>query len=120
VSRTYEYEKKTRGTTFKLHLIYTISQYIAHILKCFGLIYRTEFIDYFIIEQDNKSSEETIIPYVEALAKFRDIIKNAASIDKDLVSVLKQCDALRDEVLPYLGVKLEDRGKGNVNIVIEY
>jgi cysteinyl-tRNA synthetase len=118
ISRTYEYETKTRGTTFKIHLIYSISQFIAFITKSFGLVYRTEFIDYFIIDQESKSSEDTLAPYIDVISKFRDSIKQAASVEKDLSSVLKLCDVLRDEVLPELGIKLEDRGKGNVNYFI--
>ena len=48
ISKVYEYETKTRNTALKIHLIYNFTQHISFICKCFGLIYRTEFIDYFI------------------------------------------------------------------------
>ena len=112
ISKTYEYEAKTKGSSLKLHLIYSVAKYVAKITQSFGLIYRTEFIDYFILGDNQQSSEEVLAPYIEALTNFRDNIKSAASIDKDLIKVLKTCDQLRDEVLPYLGVKIEDKGKG--------
>jgi cysteinyl-tRNA synthetase len=115
ISKTYEYELKTRNTTLKLHLIYIVAQYISFISKCFGLVYKTEFIDYFIYETEGKTKESKISPFVDIISKFRDSIKSAAA-DKDHVKVLKACDELRDEILPDLGVKLEDRGKGNPSV----
>ena len=81
-------------------------------MKSFGLVYRTEFIDYFILDSNQQNSEQILTPYIETLTKFRDQIKNAAGIDKDLTKIFKICDELRDDVLPYLGVKIEDKGKG--------
>jgi cysteinyl-tRNA synthetase len=115
VSRTYEYELKTRNTTLKLHMIYLVAQYVSFISKCLGLVYKTEFIDYFIYETEGKTEESTISPFVEIISKFRDTVK-AAGVEKDHVKVLKACDELRDDILPHLGVKLEDRGKGNPSV----
>jgi cysteinyl-tRNA synthetase len=115
ISRTYEYEFKTRSTTLKLHLIYLISQYVSFISKCLGLVYKTEFIDYFIYEAEGETEESTISPFVEVISKFRDTVKSAG-VEKDHIKVLKACDELRDDILPYLGVKLEDRGKGNPSV----
>jgi cysteinyl-tRNA synthetase len=112
ISKTYDYETKTRGNTFKIHIIYSIAQYVSFLMKSFGLVYRTEFIDYFILDSNQQNSEQILTPYIETLTKFRDQIKNAAGIDKDLTKIFKICDELRDDVLPYLGVKIEDKGKG--------
>jgi cysteinyl-tRNA synthetase len=111
ISKTYEYQKNTQDGSFKLHLAYNIGQFIAFITKCFGLIYKTEFIEYFIYDTEGKTDESTFEPFVDTIAKFRTLIKESAQ-DKDLMKVLEACDALRDEILPQLGVKLEDRGKG--------
>lgn len=113
VKRTYEYEAKTRNSTLKVHLIYLVSQYISSITKCLGLVYKTEFIDYFIYETEGKNDESILAPFVDVISQFRDNVK-AAAFEKDHIKVLKACDDLRDNVLPHLGVKLEDRGKGNV------
>jgi cysteinyl-tRNA synthetase len=112
ISKTYDYELKTRSTSFKLHIAFSIAQFIAHILKSLGLVFRNEFLDYFIVDSNQQTSEEVLTPYIDAAVKFRDSIKTAASIDKDLVKVLKLCDELRDDVYPYLGIKIEDQGKG--------
>jgi hypothetical protein len=45
-----------------------------------------------------------------ALSKYRDNIKEKASEGPG--SILKLSDELRDDILPYLGIRLEDRGKG--------
>jgi len=114
ISQAYDYEKKARDTTFKIFLIFNIAQYIAFITKCLGLIYKTEFIEYFITSSDEGSRENFVSPYIETIAKFRDSIKTIAATEKDFVKILKKCDELRDEVMPQLGVKIEDRGKGFV------
>ena len=113
INKTYEYEAKTRGTTFKIHIIYSVASYVSFIMKSFGLVYRTEFIEYFILDSTQQNSEQILTPYIDTLTKFRDTIKNAAAVDKDLTKILKLCDELRDDVLPYLGIKIEDKGKGN-------
>lgn len=112
ISKTYDYEQKTRTTSFKLHTAFSIAQFVAHILKSLGLVYKNEFLEYFIVDSNQQTSEEVLSPYIDASVKFRDSIKYAASIDKDLIKVLKLCDGLRDDVYPYLGVKIEDQGKG--------
>jgi len=118
ISKAYEYEKKTRGTTFKIFFIFNIAQYVSFITKCLGLIYKTEFIEYFITSSDEGSKETFVTPYIDAIAKFRDNIKTIAATEKDCIKILKKCDELRDEIMPHLGVKIEDRGKGIVNIIL--
>jgi len=51
-----------------------------------------------------------LAPILDALAAFRDDVRRA----DDLKAVLAKCDALRDDVLPDLGVRLEDKGSGSV------
>jgi hypothetical protein len=47
---------------------------------------------------------------MDVLLKFRDQIKEKAGEGpKELFNL---CDVLRDDILPHLGVRLEDRGKG--------
>jgi hypothetical protein len=55
-----------------------------------------------------------VSPFVDVIARYRDLMKTIASVDKDLIMILKKCDELRDDILPTLGVKIEDRGKGMV------
>lgn len=48
------------------------------------------------------------MPYLTALSQFRDAVRENAR-DLKATEILKLCDQLRDEVLPNLGVRLEDR-----------
>jgi cysteinyl-tRNA synthetase len=54
--------------------------------------------------------EETIAPLMNVLLKFRDQVKEKAGDGQG--SLFKLCDELRDDILPHLGVRLEDRAKG--------
>lgn len=47
---------------------------------------------------------------MNSLAKFRDDIKNPAN-NSDQKAIFRICDELRDDVLPFLGIRLEDKGK---------
>lgn len=48
------------------------------------------------------------MPYLTALSQFRDSVRENAR-DLKATDILKLCDQLRDEILPNLGVRLEDR-----------
>ena len=48
------------------------------------------------------------MPYLTALADFRDSVRKEA-IPIKASNILKTCDSLRDDVLPELGVRLEDK-----------
>jgi len=111
ISKSYDYETKSKNN-LKVHIIYSIAQFVAHITKSFGLIYRTEFIDFFIFDSAQGSTEQILAPFVDAMSKFRDNVKTNAAVNKDPIKILKICDEFRDDVLPYLGIKIEDKGKG--------
>lgn len=49
-----------------------------------------------------------IMPYLEILGGFRDNIRTKARSIK-ATDILTECDKLRDEILPNVGVRLEDR-----------
>lgn len=48
---------------------------------------------------------------MNALVTYRDQVKNNAKDGHQ--AMFKISDELRDDVLPYLGVKIEDKGQGN-------
>ena len=114
IKKTYEYQEKAEKVkTLKLHLIYTVGKYISDILKCLGLVYNTDFVDYFRTSGEgdsNKNAEEILTPYMDVLTKFRHEVKNAIVVEKDEKKILKLCDQLRDDILPELGVRIEDKG----------
>lgn len=57
---------------------------------------------------NNEDIETILMPYVDVLAEFRNSIRNHARSLK-AHDILKLCDDLRDEILPNLGVRLEDK-----------
>lgn len=51
--------------------------------------------------------EQVVMPYLDVLASFRDQVRVIARREKQR-DVLALCDDVRDNVLPNLGVRLED------------
>jgi cysteinyl-tRNA synthetase len=95
----------------KVPLVRQVSKFVFHILKCFG-IYEDGDFPSVVGSGDGESSasyEETITPLMNVLLKFRDQVKRGATSDGK--EILKLCDELRDDILPYLGIQLEDKGK---------
>jgi len=52
--------------------------------------------------------EEILTPILDALIDFRSSVRDKARA-KDVGGVLDECDAFRDDALPPLGIRLEDR-----------
>ncbi|GAB0099473.1 Cysteine--tRNA ligase, cytoplasmic [Sergentomyia squamirostris] len=52
--------------------------------------------------------EELLMPYLRTMADFRSSVRESAREVK-ATEILKLCDQLRDELLPPLGVRLEDK-----------
>ena len=63
IKKTYEYHDKCeQKKSLKLHLVYGVAKYISDILKCLGLVYNTEFVDYFrLSESDGGKNAEEIL-----------------------------------------------------------
>lgn len=93
----------------KLTLLLKVANYIQYILQCFGVIGDPQ-LGFGGVKENQVDEETAITPFMNVLSKFRDDIKaNAATDPKTIFGV---CDKLRDEVLPNLGIRLEDKGKG--------
>lgn len=119
IKKTYEYQDKCASRkALKIHLVYGVAKYISDILKCLGLVYNTEFVDYFKLNESDggKNAEEILTPFINVITEFRGEIKDTCIIDKEVKKVLTICDKLRDDVLPNLGVRIEDKGKGEKSI----
>jgi cysteinyl-tRNA synthetase len=105
--------------TPNLSLLRSIAAYVTDMFRIFGLI-DTDSIG-FSLKSDTGSEtnfEENITPLLDAFAQFRDDIRtisrdalNNKELTKDALAqlVLQKCDQVRDDVLPQLGVRLEDR-----------
>ncbi|CAI5438832.1 unnamed protein product [Caenorhabditis angaria] len=115
LGNSYIMEKEKEGSIPNSLLIRNIAAYITSLLKMFGAI--PEFSDIgFVNEDENAASgttgsfnkEAVVMPYLTALAEFREKVRNIAKEHK-IIGILEECDALRDKILPELGVRLEDR-----------
>lgn len=87
-----------------------IANYYTKMCKSFGLISDNKIG--FSDGQDNGqlSTEDIVMPYLEALANFRSSVRDMAlsRTPKD-VDILNKCGEIRDVVMPNLGVRFEDK-----------
>ena len=104
-------------------LLRSIAVYITQILKVFGVIDGSDDFGFGSGSgaggSGAASAEAASEPYIETLVSFREQVRNAAleaAKGGDAAAVIKAilatCDDLRDEVLPTVGVRLEDRSGG--------
>uniref|UniRef100_A0A8D8LS95 Cysteine--tRNA ligase, cytoplasmic n=1 Tax=Cacopsylla melanoneura TaxID=428564 RepID=A0A8D8LS95_9HEMI len=98
-----------RGTPNQL-LLRDIAAYVTKILSVFGCIGDVKSIGFPLSGSGTESTnlEELVLPYLTILAEFRDNIRTEARVIR-AGEILSQCDRLRDEVLPNVGVRLEDK-----------
>ncbi|XP_050676965.1 cysteine--tRNA ligase, cytoplasmic [Leptidea sinapis] len=90
-------------------LLVTAARYVTDMLHIFGAIDGPRGLIGFPVGDTNVCLEEVVMPYLEALSTFRGSVREAARGAGSGPSVLALCDELRDDVLPALGVRLEDK-----------
>jgi cysteinyl-tRNA synthetase len=106
-------------------LIEKVTRYVCRILNTVGL---AEYADEFACAGSSNSSgiaqsnrDELVMPYLQVLSNFRDKMRvlakstTSGSTGNDLLSI---CDELRDDILPDLGVLLDDRDEGRALVKI--
>ncbi|VDD92361.1 unnamed protein product [Enterobius vermicularis] len=120
LGNAYILEMERQGTIPNCLLLRNIAAYITWLLKVFGAIpygYEIGFpVETRSLFSDSisygggpsTSTEALLMPYLTALADFREKVRNIAREHK-VAGILEECDRLRDEILPELGVRLEDR-----------
>ncbi|XP_063710173.1 cysteine--tRNA ligase, cytoplasmic [Culicoides brevitarsis] len=90
-------------------LLRRIAMYVTDILNIFGAISGPRGgIGFPMKGSSDGNLEDIVMPYLTPLAEFRNAIREHARTLK-ATEILKLCDQLRDETLPNLGVRLEDR-----------
>lgn len=107
-SNTYIADKKS---LVNLQLLEEIAIYITDLLQVFGAIEKPKkSIGFPSISSGNEAvnKEEILMPYLSALADFRKDVRDHAR-EVNASTILKLCDELRDEILPNLSVRLEDK-----------
>lgn len=93
-------------------LVHSAAAYVTRILTLFGAAETSSGIGWGTQHGggDSKTSSESLA-YLQLLADFRLRVREKARNVK-AVEVLAECDSLRDDRLPELGVRLEDREDG--------
>ncbi|KAM8814082.1 cysteine--tRNA ligase, cytoplasmic [Rhynchonycteris naso] len=89
-------------------LLESIALYLTHMLKIFGAIEEDSSLGFPVGGSGSSLDlEGTVMPYLQVLSDFREGVRKIAR-DKKVPEVLQLSDALRDDILPELGVRLED------------
>ncbi|XP_076805672.1 cysteine--tRNA ligase, cytoplasmic-like isoform X1 [Clavelina lepadiformis] len=109
-SNTYLASSHKNKTPPNSQLLKNIAKYITWMFKVFGAIPEDTDIGFPLISGGNQSqnTEAILMPYLNVLSKFREDVRAIAREHK-VTKVLELCDALRDDELPPLGVRLEDK-----------
>lgn len=94
-------------------VVRNVATYVTRIFRVFGLIADSTGIGFQDTSGDGSgaSKEATLEPVLNALMDFRMQVREQAR-SKDVLGVLNQCDVFRDDVLPKLGIRLEDKSGG--------
>lgn len=112
----------TLNVTHNGLLLRNIAVYISRLLDMFGLnpgsVSVHQDIGFARVAEQGATAvnvEDIAMPYVEAFARFRDSVRTIARAAKN-TEILVKCDEVRNEVLPELGVRLEDQRKCFVSL----
>jgi len=99
-----------KESNVRIFIVNAIVNYIDSMLKVFGLGEERFAYDFSGTE---KSKEEILTPVLDVFTGFRDKVR-AAARTKDIAMVLNECDQVRDETLPPLGIRMEDTSGASV------
>uniref|UniRef100_A0A183BVA7 Cysteine--tRNA ligase, cytoplasmic n=1 Tax=Globodera pallida TaxID=36090 RepID=A0A183BVA7_GLOPA len=109
---TYIMERRQEEVALNCYLLANCANFLRDLLCMLGA--KPDVGKFEFISQDSTAStddrEAIVMPYLEILAQFREVVRSEARAQKN-VDILKECDRLRDEILPELGVRLEDHSK---------
>jgi len=109
VSQSNVYIEKLRSSgAVNRQLMKNVAAYITKIFDVFGMISKEESIGFPTGGSGSADLETLVMPYLNSLADFRDNVRKSAREIK-AGDILAECDKLRDDVLPNLGVRLEDK-----------
>ncbi|CAI9610352.1 unnamed protein product, partial [Staurois parvus] len=107
-SNSYIASKKSNKQLPNRMLLESIRTYLTNMLKIFGAIEGEESIGFPVGGSgQNVNLESMVMPYLQVLSQFREGVRQIAKENK-VLGVLSLCDGLRDDILPELGVRLED------------
>ncbi|XP_045483000.1 cysteine--tRNA ligase, cytoplasmic [Harmonia axyridis] len=90
------------------NLLSDIALYVTRILTVFGVISDPPKLGFPISNNVTSDFESVVMPYLTILSEFREKVRTQARTIK-ANEILKLCDELRDDTLPNVGVRLEDK-----------
>lgn len=112
VTQGNSYIEKKRGSAegegVNRMILKNTAVYITKIFDVLGLITKPEDVGFPSGSGEGANAEEIAMPFLTAMADFRDSVRQHA-IKLKATDILKECDSLRDDILPELGVRLEDK-----------
>lgn len=100
VSVTNKYRMQNEAC--KHLLLKKAASYVDKILRCFGVVEDQAFGF-----SDSGGTDKNAAKYLNAWTKFRDEIRQIATRTKS-IDILALCDKIRDDIMPELGVRIED------------
>ncbi|KAK6463929.1 cysteinyl-tRNA synthetase [Scheffersomyces coipomensis] len=115
-SNGYIQQASSGAFELRIEVLLQVTNWIVKILNILGFETRRDKLGW-LDDSDNQagdsegSAEDIALPYVKALSKFRDIVRNAAISKSDPNEILKACDEIRSDLVN-LGVSLDDRPNG--------
>ena len=120
ISSANVYLRDISSSEVNVQLLEDIAIYITNILKVFGAINDVESKSIgfpSISGSGGANKEEVLMPYLSAFADFRKCVRGHA-LEVKATKILQACDELRDEILPNLSVRLEDKeGQSVIKLV---
>ncbi|PIK48564.1 putative cysteine--tRNA ligase, cytoplasmic isoform X3 [Apostichopus japonicus] len=111
----YIQAKRASKQPFERNILENYASYVTNLLRIFGTIEGDLPIGFPVAGQGQSNVEEAVMPYLKTMASFRETVRQTAKNQK-VTEILQLCDDLRDNVLPELGVRLEDR-EGEKSVV---
>jgi len=113
-SNTYIQLTSTGATPLRIEVLIAVTNWIVKILDILGFETRKDQLGWEDAQEgkaNEGSIEDTVMPYVKALAQFRDNVRNLAINKAELSEILKASDTIRSELV-HLGISLDDRPNG--------
>lgn len=100
---------------YNVPVLTSVGRYVSKMFRIFGLTTgQASEIEYGGAAEAGSQSREALIgPVLSAFAEYRDAVRQSARKDAQnqvCKDILKLSDDVRDDVLPLLGIRLEDRG----------
>lgn len=90
-------------------LMKRVAVYITKMLRVFGVVTGDQEFG-FPSDTQGASTHSSLAPVLNAFTTFRTQIRQAVKDNKDSAVYMQICDAVRDEVMPQLGIRFEDYG----------